>query len=73
MSFFSDKKFGVYRHGGAVGWMKGIEEFPDLVRLTCKVTCEIDPTATFTSMLVSCNALKPFHKDVKNDPRTYNT
>ena len=71
-AFFSDKKFGLYRHGGAVGWMKGIEEFPDLVRLMCGIVCEADPTATFTSMLVSCNALKPFHKDVNNDPRTYN-
>ncbi|CAE7227151.1 unnamed protein product, partial [Symbiodinium sp. CCMP2456] len=55
MSFFNDKKFGVYRHGGAVGWMKGIKEDPALTRMMTRIVVEVEPTAAFTSMLVSYN------------------
>ena len=70
--FFNERKFGVYRHGGSVGWMKGVREFPDLVRLLTRFVTEVEPTATFTSVLVSYNTQKPLHKDFNNDPRTYN-
>ncbi|CAE7567435.1 hypothetical protein AK812_SmicGene3199 [Symbiodinium microadriaticum] len=70
--FFTDKKFGVHRHGGSVGWMKGMQEYPDLVRLLTRLITEADPTATFTSVLVSYNTQKSLHKDFNNDPRTYN-
>ncbi|CAE7352090.1 unnamed protein product [Symbiodinium microadriaticum] len=70
--FFNERKFGVYRHGGSVGWMKGMQEFPDLVRLLTKFVVEAEPTAAFTSVLVSYNTQKALHKDFNNDPRTYN-
>ncbi|CAE7302454.1 unnamed protein product, partial [Symbiodinium microadriaticum] len=70
--FFNERKFGVYRHGGSVGWMKGMQEFPDLVKLLTKFVTEVEPTATFTSILVSFNTQKALHKDFNNDPRTYN-
>ena len=70
--FFNERKFGVYRHGGSVGWMKGIQEYPDLVRLLTKYILEVEPAATFTSILVSYNTQKALHKDFNNDPRTYN-
>eukprot|EP00439_Symbiodinium_sp_Y106_P028648 s3111_g3.t1 len=31
--FFADKKFGAYRHGGAVGQMTGLVEYPAMTRL----------------------------------------
>ncbi|CAE7875432.1 unnamed protein product [Symbiodinium sp. KB8] len=71
-SFFDNRKFGVFRHGGAVGWMKGIDEFPHLVQILSRLVVECNPEATFTSMLVSVNSLKPLHKDNNNDPRTHN-
>ena len=71
-TFFGDRKFGLYRHGGSVGWMKGIKEFPDLVQLLTKFVTEVEPSATFTSVLVSYNTQKSLHKDFNNDPRTYN-
>ncbi|CAE7944022.1 GIP [Symbiodinium sp. KB8] len=70
--FFEDKKFGLYRHGGAVGWMKGVKDFPDLVKLLARMVVEVDPEATFTSMLVSYNTKKHLHKDFNNDLRTSN-
>ncbi|OLQ15713.1 putative transposon protein [Symbiodinium microadriaticum] len=70
--FFNERKFGVYRHGGSVGWMKGMQEFPDLVRLLTKFVAEAEPAAAFTSVLVSYNTQKALHKDFNNDPRTYN-
>ena len=71
-NFFNERKFGVYRHGGSVGWMKGMQEFPDLVRLLTRLVTGVEPTATFTAILVSYNTQKPLHKDFNNDPRTYN-
>ena len=70
--FFENRKFGVFRHGGAVGWMKGIDEFPHLVKVLAKLVLDSYPDAAFTSMLVSYNNKKQLHKDVNNDPRTYN-
>ena len=71
-NFFDDKKFGVYRHGGAVGWLTGLIEYPALTKVLVQYVTEINPAATFTSVLVSYNAPKAMHKDVNNDYLTKN-
>ena len=70
--FFNTRKFGVYRHGGAVGWLSGLVEYPALSRLLARLVMEAAPEATFTSLLVSYNAPKGMHKDNNNDPHTMN-
>ncbi|CAE7767389.1 ycf43, partial [Symbiodinium sp. CCMP2456] len=70
--FFADRKFGVYRHGGAVGWLSGVEDFPDLTKVLTRIVQEIDPEATFTSVMVSHNTPKVMHKDFNNDYATKN-
>ena len=71
-SFFDDKKFGVYRHGGTVGWMMGIREYPSLSKVLARLVTEQCPEAVFTSVLVSCNTPKTMHKDLNNDVCTHN-
>ncbi|CAE7906865.1 unnamed protein product [Symbiodinium sp. KB8] len=71
-SFFSDKKFGVYRHGGTVGWMMGSREFPSLTKVLTRLVTELCPEAAFTSVLVSCNTSKAMHRDSNNDVHTMN-
>ncbi|CAE7797915.1 unnamed protein product, partial [Symbiodinium microadriaticum] len=34
--FFENRKFGVYRHGGTVGWLTGLVEYPSLTKLLTK-------------------------------------
>ncbi|CAE7771761.1 ycf43 [Symbiodinium sp. CCMP2456] len=70
--FFEHRKFGVYRHGGTVGWLSSVEEFPDLTKLLTKIVLEINPEATFTSVLVSHNTPRTMHKDFNNDYATKN-
>ena len=70
--FFADKKFGAYRHGGAVGQMTGLVEYPAVTRLLNRIMVEVCPEATFTSLLVSCNTPKAMHRDVNNDYNTMN-
>ncbi|CAE7271935.1 unnamed protein product, partial [Symbiodinium sp. CCMP2456] len=70
--FFDDKKFGVYRHGGAVGWLTGILEYPALTKLLTRIIVEVVPDASFTSVLVSCNTPRGIHKDINNDYNTKN-
>ncbi|OLP77777.1 Copia protein [Symbiodinium microadriaticum] len=70
--FFDDRKFGVFRHGGTIGWMTGFEQFPDLSRLLARLVLEVEPTATFTSIWVSHNSQRPLHQDLNNDEWTYN-
>ncbi|CAE7231831.1 TY5A, partial [Symbiodinium sp. CCMP2456] len=70
--FFEQRKFGVYRHGGTVGWLSSVEEFPDLTRLLTKIVLEINPEAAFTSVLVSHNTPRTMHKDFNNDYATKN-
>ena len=72
VEFFATRKFGVYRHGGAVGWLTGLVEFPALSRLLVRVATEANPEAAFTSLLVSYNAPKGMHKDINNDANTKN-
>ena len=70
--FFDDRKFGIFRHGGSVGWMTGSEEFPDLARVLAKIMLESEPEATFTSLWVTRDSTKGYHKDVNNDADTNN-
>ena len=63
--FFDDRKFGIFRHGGSVGWMTGSEEFPDLARVLAKIMLESEPEATFTSLWVTRDSTKGYHKDGK--------
>ncbi|OLP94859.1 hypothetical protein AK812_SmicGene23091 [Symbiodinium microadriaticum] len=71
-SFFDELKFGVFRHGGTVGWMTGLEQYPDLSRLLARLVLEVEPTATFTSIWVSHNSQRPLHQDLNNDEWSYN-
>ncbi|CAE7373607.1 GIP [Symbiodinium sp. CCMP2592] len=70
--FFEDKKFGVYRHGGSVGWMKGLPDHPELGTLLAKIILEFSPEATFTSIMVSKDCDRGYHKDTNNDSSTKN-
>eukprot|EP00439_Symbiodinium_sp_Y106_P042989 s910_g5.t1 len=70
--FFESRKFGVDRHGGSVGWLKGLPDYPDLSRLLAKIVTDHEPEATFTSVLVSCNVGKDLHRDINNDYQTKN-
>ena len=72
VEFFSTRKFGVYRHGGAVGWLTGLVEYPALSKLLVRFVTEVHPEATFTSLLVSYNAPKGLHRDNNNDAHTKN-
>ena len=70
--FFTERKFGVYRHGGAVGWLTGFAEFPQVSRVLAKMVTEIVPEATFTSIWVSRNIQRMMHTDQNNDEHTFN-
>ncbi|CAE7305023.1 unnamed protein product [Symbiodinium microadriaticum] len=70
--FFTERKFGVYRHGGAVGWLTGFAEFPQVSRALAKMVTEIVPEATFTSIWVSRNIQRLMHTDQNNDENTFN-
>ena len=70
--FFENRKFGVYRHGGTVGWLTGLVEYPSLTKLLTKVVAELEPEAQFTSVLVTHNTTRSMHKDFNNDYRTKN-
>ncbi|CAE7365496.1 unnamed protein product [Symbiodinium microadriaticum] len=70
--FFEDRKFGVYRHGGTVGWLCGIMEYPAIAQLLVQLVLESAPEAVFTSIYVSHNAARSMHKDNNNDPHTLN-
>eukprot|EP00439_Symbiodinium_sp_Y106_P075260 s873_g14.t2 len=72
MGFFESKKFGVYRHGGTVGWLSGLVEFPELSKVLARIVLEINPEAAFTSVMVSYNAPRAMHKDFNNDYQTQN-
>ena len=72
VDFFSTRKFGVYRHGGAVGWLSGLVDYPSISKLLVRYVTDTNPEATFTSLLVSYNAPKGMHKDTNNDCHTKN-
>ncbi|CAE7622475.1 unnamed protein product [Symbiodinium sp. CCMP2592] len=70
--FFGERKFGIFRHGGSVGWLNGSEEFPDLARVLARIVHEAEPEATFTSIWVTRDSMKGYHKDINNDADTVN-
>ncbi|CAE7219055.1 GIP [Symbiodinium sp. CCMP2592] len=71
-NFFEDHKFGVFRHGGSVGWLRGLGEYPELSRLLSKLILHSSPEATFTAIQVARNMDKGMHRDFNNDERAVN-
>ncbi|CAE7780733.1 unnamed protein product, partial [Symbiodinium sp. CCMP2456] len=70
--FFDELKFGIFRHGGAVGWMRGFSEHPELSKVLSRIILTANPEATFTAILVGRNMDKGMHKDVNNDENALN-
>ena len=64
--FFEERKFGVFRHGGTVGLLCGIVEYPAVARLLVQLILESVPEAVFTSIYVSHNTARSMHKDSSN-------
>ncbi|CAE7459070.1 GIP, partial [Symbiodinium sp. CCMP2592] len=71
-SFFEEHKFGVFRHGGSVGWLRGLGEYPELTKLLSKLILHDNPEATFTAIQVARNMDKGMHRDFNNDERAVN-
>ncbi|CAE7275253.1 unnamed protein product [Symbiodinium sp. CCMP2592] len=71
-NFFQERKFGIFRHGGSVGWLNGSEEFPDLAKVLGRIILEAEPEATFTSLWVTRESMKGYHKDNNNDADSLN-
>ena len=70
--FFEDKKFGIWRHGGAVGWTVAFQEFPDVAKLLATLILEVNPEATFTAITVTYNMDRGQHRDSNNDENANN-
>ena len=70
--FYDERKFGVYRHGGSVGWMKSLPEYPELGKMMARMVLDSCPEATFTSIMVSKDFNRGYHKDINNDANTRN-
>ncbi|CAE7443424.1 unnamed protein product, partial [Symbiodinium sp. CCMP2456] len=70
--FFEDRTFGIWRHGGAVGWTTAFKEFPDVARVMAKVVLELEPEATFTAICVMRNSQRGQHRDSNNDEKANN-
>ena len=70
--FFQSQKFGVYRHGGTVGWLNGLTEYREVAQVLVKLMLEAMPEAAFTSVMISHNGQKGMHKDFNNDYKTSN-
>eukprot|EP00439_Symbiodinium_sp_Y106_P022018 s3672_g2.t1 len=70
--FFDDLKFGVFRHGGSVGWLKNFKEYPELTRVLSGIIHHDHPEATFTAIMVTKGNEKGMHKDFNNDEDAVN-
>ena len=70
--FFEDRKFGIWRHGGAVGWTVAFNEFPDVARVLAGLILEVNPEATFTAITVTHNMDRGQHRDSNNDEKACN-
>ncbi|CAE7266511.1 unnamed protein product, partial [Symbiodinium sp. KB8] len=70
--FFEEVKFGVFRHGGAVGWMRGFSEYPELSKVLSSIILHDNPEATFTAIMVARNMDRGMHKDFNNDEEAVN-
>ena len=60
--------FGAFRHGGVVGITNNTKMRPGMAKLLSAVGKKLAPNATFTTVVLSVNALTPPHKDSNNDP-----
>ena len=69
---FEDIKFGVFRHGGSVGWMRGFAEYPELSKVLAQLVLRVNPEATFTAIWVAKNSERGMHKDFNNDEQALN-
>ena len=70
--FFDDLKFGVFRHGGSVGWLKNFKEYPELTRVLSGIIHHDQPEATFTAIMVTRGNDKGMHRDFNNDVEAVN-
>ncbi|CAE7251123.1 unnamed protein product [Symbiodinium sp. CCMP2592] len=70
--FFDDMKFGVFRHGGSVGWLKNFKEFPELAKVLSGIILYDNPEATFTAIMVAKGNEKGMHRDFNNDNKAVN-
>ncbi|CAE7812024.1 unnamed protein product [Symbiodinium sp. CCMP2592] len=70
--FFDDLKFGVFRHGGSVGWLKNFKEFPELAKVLSRIILHDHPEATFTAIMVARGNEKGMHRDFNNDSQAVN-
>ena len=52
--------------------MKSLPEYPELGRMMAKMVSESCPEATFTSIMVSKDFNRGYHKDSNNDANTRN-
>ena len=69
---FAEVKFGVFRHGGSVGWMKGFAEYPELAKVLSQMILKVNPEANFTAIWVARNSERGLHKDFNNDEDAVN-
>ncbi|CAE7233153.1 RE1 [Symbiodinium natans] len=65
-------KFGLFRHGGVVGFHKATSERPTLVKLATRALTELCPEAEFTSLYISSIDERRLHRDSQNHPLTKN-
>ena len=70
--FFDDTKFGIYRHGGTVGWLMGFKEHPELSQVLATIVTYYNPEATFTAIWVARDMEKGMHRDFNNDEEAVN-
>ncbi|CAE7228272.1 unnamed protein product, partial [Symbiodinium sp. CCMP2456] len=69
---FDEVKFGVFRHGGVVGRMRGFTEHPELAKVLSKMILYDQPEATFTAIMVARNMERGMHQDLNNDDGAMN-
>ncbi|CAE7210799.1 GIP [Symbiodinium sp. CCMP2592] len=72
VGFFDEWKFGVFRHGGSVGWLRGLRQYPELSQVLSRIVLEVNPEANFTAIWVARNAERGLHKDYNNDENAVN-
>ena len=69
---FDEVKFGVFRHGGTIGWLRGLIDYPELTKVLTRIVIDYNPEATFTAVWVSRNQSKGVHRDFNNDEQAMN-
>ena len=69
---FDETKFGIYRHGGTVGWLMGFQEYPELSQVLASIVTYYNPEATFTAIWAARDMEKGMHRDFNNDEEAMN-